>query len=90
MEHKLLDSIAGGDTLRENISRVGEGRHPATILVPRIPTDMVDMHMRADYEVNVVWFETAGVQSLQIGHRKTMGEHEVRPHFMVADAGIDR
>ena len=31
----------------EQVARVGEGRHPASVLQPRVPADMVDMQMGA-------------------------------------------
>ncbi len=40
--------------LREQVAGLGEGRHPAAVLQPRVPADMIDMKMRAKNEIDVV------------------------------------
>ena len=37
----------------EDVARLGEGRHPAAVLEPRVPADVVDVQMRAHDEVDV-------------------------------------
>src|SRR4051812_10345411 len=38
-------------TTAEQITSIGESRLPTAILSPGIPTDVIDMQMRAEYEI---------------------------------------
>ncbi len=63
-DHAVGDAVArrlgvlGGPIvifdLGEQIARLGEGRHPASIVQARVPTDMVEMQMGAHHHVDVV------------------------------------
>ncbi len=37
----------------EQIARPGESRHPAPVLQPRIPADVIEVQMRAHHDVDV-------------------------------------
>ena len=39
--------------LAEHVTRVGKSRYPAAVFQPRIPSDVIDMQMRAHHEVDV-------------------------------------
>ncbi len=38
---------------RDQIARVGKRRHPAAVLQPRVPADVIDVQMRAQHDVDV-------------------------------------
>jgi hypothetical protein len=42
---------------REQIAGIGKGRDPGVAFDPRVPADMVEMHMRAQHHVDVAWID---------------------------------
>src|ERR1700693_5646872 len=40
--------------LAEHVARVGKSRHPAAALQPRVPSDVIDVQMRAHHEIDVL------------------------------------
>src|SRR5882724_13535548 len=40
--------------LAEHVARVGKSRHPAAAIQPRVPSDVIDVQMRAHYEIDVL------------------------------------
>ena len=75
----------------EYVARLGEGRHPAAVLEPRVPADVVGVQVRAHDEIDVADAEARRGQALLV----TVGLHHVperarRPRLVVADAGVDQ
>ncbi len=75
----------------EDVARLGEGRHPAAVLEPRVPADVVDVQVRAHDEIDVVDADAGGRQALL----EAVGLHHVperarRARLVVADAGVDQ
>ena len=75
----------------EHILRLREGRHPAAVLEPRVPADMVDVQVRAHHVVDVVDAEAGGrevlLEAVALHH---VPERPRRPRLVVADAGVDQ
>ena len=74
----------------EHVARLREGRHPAAVLEPRVPADMVGVQMRAHDKIDIVDAKSAGRQILLVA----IGIHHVpkgarRPRLVVADAAVD-
>ena len=75
----------------EDVFRLGEGRHPAAILQPGVPPDMIDMQMRAHHVVDLFHRNAGGGEVLlpDIGGF-LVPEGPRRAVLVVADAGIDQ
>ena len=75
----------------EDVACLGEGRHPAAVVEPRVPADVVGVQMRAHDEIDVADAQARGRQVLL----EAIGFHHVperprRPRLVVADAGVDQ
>jgi len=74
---------------REEIARVGKGRHPAPVLEPRVPAHVVGMHVGAHHVVHALRSHSRRLQPFQkwvllpvpVGARHAL--------LVVADAGVD-
>src|SRR6516164_6052212 len=73
-----------------DVGGLGKSRHPAAVLQPRVPADMVRMQMRAHHVVDVAdrdasrrqrFFETVAVHHVPRWSRRT--------RLVISDAGID-
>ena len=75
----------------EDVARLRKGRHPASVFQPGVPSDMIDMQMRAHHEIDVADRKAGGLQRPHIG---VVGLHvpfrAQRPRLVVADAAIDQ
>ena len=73
----------------QQVARVGESRHPAPIFQHRVPSDMIDVQMRADYAVDRL-ARVAGL--FQVRQERPMLQIPAREfaRLVVADAGIDQ
>ena len=74
----------------EDVARLGEGRHPAAVLEPRVPADVVGVQMRAHDEVDVGDAKPRRGQVLL----EAVGLHHVPerprgPRLVIAHAGVD-
>ena len=86
----LLDPV-GVFPLREQIACVRKRRHPSPILEPRIPADVIEMQMRAQYEIDIVNRQTCRRQGTHVGliTFHVHGRKRV-PVLVVADAAVDQ
>ena len=71
----------------EDVLGVGEGRHPAAVLQPGVPADMIDVQMGAQHEIDV--FRT-GPGRQGTGPSTGTGRREELPvaRLVIADAAI--
>ena len=73
------------------IARIGKGRHPATVLQPRIPVDMVDMQVGAEHNGDRLRPDTGFRQTIEnaaaLPPMKLLNE---RPFLVFTDATIDQ
>src|SRR5271156_1425679 len=96
--HRVLDRIAHVLAVerREEIplgaanqvACVRKRRHPLAVLERRVPSDVIDVQMRADNAIDLVgavsrFFQIAQKRQLEVA------PHRVRSDLVVADAGID-
>ena len=76
--------------LAEDVFRIGKCRHPAAIVEPRIPADMIDMQVRAQHHVDLFRLHAGRGEPLQIGRVEIVPERAVLAGFVIADAGVDQ
>ena len=75
----------------EQVFRIGECRHPAAVLEPGIPADMVAVQVGAHDVVDVGDGEPGGGEVALIAvARHAMPERPLRPLLVIADAGVDQ
>ena len=74
-----------------DVFRLGKGRHPAAVLEPGVPADMIAVQMRAHHIVDVVDSEARSakplLEAVAVHH---VPERPRRPRLVIADAGIDQ
>jgi len=75
---------------REEILRVGEGRHPAAIDQLCVPSDVITMQMGAQYNVNLVRSHAGGAQSVQIGRIELVKARQSWSVLVVACAAVQQ
>ena len=76
---------------REQVARVGEGRHPAPADQPRVPADVIGVEVGAHHEVDVFRSEADGGEVVEIAGRGPVRPGRVEAALLVvADAGIDQ
>ena len=76
-------------TLTKDIARVWKSRHPAAILPPRIPTNMIDMKMGADHQIDLLRLHTMGRQIVEIGEVQHMKPLKQRQSATLAPNVVD-
>ena len=76
--------------LAEHIARVRKRRHPAAVVEPRVPADMVDMQMRAHHHVDLLRPHAGRGEALEIGRVELVPDRPLRARLVVADAGVDQ
>ena len=77
--------------LGEQVARLREGRHPAAVLQPGVPADMIDVEMRAHDEVDVVHRQAGRGQAAHEGVVLLLVPQRTRGAVLVvADATIDQ
>jgi hypothetical protein len=87
----LLLCPMGELAIRHDVFRFGEGRHPAAILEPRVPTHVVDVQMRAHYIVNVINRKPGGSETfLEPITAHHVPERPRRPRLVIANTGINQ
>src|SRR5919108_6596445 len=72
----------------EEVAGFRKGRHPSTVKEARVPTDVIDMQMRAQHIVDVLGRKTGGGQISKIRPVLLMIARLVRALFVVARAGV--
>ena len=76
--------------IRHDVFCFGEGRHPAAILEPRIPTHVVDVQMGAHDIVNVINRKPGGSETfLEPITAHHVPERPRRPRLVIANTGIN-
>ena len=94
MHHRRLRaarSSSASSLSREQVSRLREGRHPAPVLEPRVPADMVDVQVGAHDEVDVLDREPVPPRAAHVGvDRLHVPVRPRRRGLVVADAAIDQ
>ena len=50
---------------RHQIARFRKRRHPLTVLEPRVPAYMIDVQMRAQHQVHIIWRDSSLAQLLE-------------------------
>ena len=76
---------------RKQIARLGESRDPPPVKQPRVPTDVIDMHVSAHHEVDVLDAKTSGGERAHEGFvalQISFGSR--RPDLVVSDAAVDQ
>ena len=76
--------------LGKDIARIGEGRHPFAVLLPRIPADMVVMQVRAHHHVDLFRPRAGGGQPFEIRLVEHVPERPARLDLVVAAAAVDQ
>ena len=77
--------------LGEEVFGFGEGRHPAPVVEPRVPADMVGVHVRAHDVVDVADAESGCRQVLLVTiARQHVPERARGARLVVADAAVDQ
>ncbi len=81
---KIIDVRLG-----EHIARVGKGRHPFAVLLPRVPADVVVVQMRAHHHVDLLGPRAGGGKALEKGLVEHVPERAAGLVLLVAAAGVD-
>ena len=75
----------------EQVLGLREGRHPAAVVEPGVPADMIDVQVRAHDVVDVVHAEPGGGEVLLVAvARHHVPDRPGRTRLVVADAGVDQ
>ena len=72
----------------EQILGVGEGRNPLAVVQPRIPADVVHVHMRTEDVIDLRGVHASGSEPVEIVRTHMVPQGNVAG-AVVADAGID-
>ena len=74
---------------RENVAGIGKSRHPASVVEPGVPADMIDMQVGTHHEIDILQAQARRIQRAHVG---VVGLHvplvAAGARLVVADAGI--